>query len=207
MARLLVGLVVLVLAAWAVGELWVASIGSAESDLMRHLAGERSQGVVDLARVVTWLGSLWLLAPLALVCCVLLVRAGLVIEAVGLAAGLLGAVVIADLAKGLVARPRPPVEHLQTVGGSSFPSSHATQASAFWLSLVLALRAAGSRRRVIVAGAAAATVAAATVAWSRVYLGVHYPSDVVAGLALGSAWAAYAARCLYEKPVRVEAVG
>ena len=196
-ARLLAGLAVLVLAAWAAGELWVASIGSAESDLMRELATERSQAVVDLARVVTWLGSLWLLAPLALVGCVLLVRAGLVIEAVGLAVSLLGAVLIADVAKALVSRPRPPVEHLQAVGGSSFPSSHATQASAFWLSLVLALRAAGVRRRVTVAGAAAAALAAATVAWSRVYLGVHYPSDVVAGLALGSGWAAYAARCLY----------
>ena len=51
---------------------------------------------------------------------------------------------ISDLVKLLVSRPRPPVEHLQAVTGSSFPSGHATQASAFWFSLVLALRAAGA---------------------------------------------------------------
>ena len=199
--RLLAGIAVLVLAGWAAGEVWVASIGGAETDFMRDLAAERSQGLVEVARVLTWLGSLWVLAPVAVIIGILLVRAGLVVEAAGLAVGLLGAVLIADLTKGLVSRPRPPVEHLQKVSSSSFPSTHATQASAFWFSLVLALRAAGARPRAIAAGAAAATLVAAIVAWSRVYLGVHYPSDVVAGLALGSAWAFYAARCIYERRV------
>jgi undecaprenyl-diphosphatase len=88
------------------------------------------------------------------------------------------------------------VEHLQAVTGSSFPSGHATQASAFWLSLVLALRATrvtSFARRV--AGVFAATLVLG-VAWSRVYLGVHYPSDVVAGVILGSGWALWVRRCL-----------
>ena len=159
-ARLLGGIVVLVLAGWAAGEIWVASIGGAESDLMRDLAAERSHGLIELARVVTWLGSLWLLIPVGVVICILLLRAGLVIEAVGLALGLLGAILIEDATKGLVARPRPPVEHLQTVHGSSFPSSHATQASAFWVSLALALRAAGLRRRALAAVVAAVALVA-----------------------------------------------
>ena len=145
--RLLAGIAVLVLAGWAAGEVWVASIGGAETDFMRDLAAERSQGLVEVARVLTWLGSLWVLAPVAVIIGILLVRAGLVVEAAGLAVGLLGAVLIADLTKGLVSRPRPPVEHLQKVSSSSFPSTHATQASAFWFSLVLALRAAGARPR------------------------------------------------------------
>ena len=56
------------------------------------------------------------------------------------ALGLLGGALMADLIKLLVARPRPPVEHLQAVGGYSFPSGHATQAAAFWVSLLLAVR-------------------------------------------------------------------
>jgi undecaprenyl-diphosphatase len=195
-ARLLVGLLVLVLLGWAAGELWVASIGGAESSFMRSLAAERSQGLIELARVVTWLGSLWLLAPCGLVFCVLFIRAGMVLEALALALALLGAVVIADVTKGLVSRPRPPVEHLQKVSSSSFPSTHATQASAFWISAVLALRAARMRPRLVAGAALAATVVVLAVAWSRVYLGVHYPSDVTAGVALGSAWAFYSARCL-----------
>jgi undecaprenyl-diphosphatase len=196
-ARLLAGLAVLVLAGWAAGEIWVSSIGGAESELMRDIAAGRSHGLVELARIVTWLGSLWLLIPFGLVCCFLFVRAGLVIEAVALAVGLAGAVVIADATKGLVSRPRPPVEHLQEVSSSSFPSSHALQASAFWLSLALALRAARIERRTLAAGFVAATWIVLVVAWSRVYLGVHYPSDVVAGVLLGGTWALYAARCLH----------
>jgi len=194
-ARLLLGLVLLVAVGWAAGELWVASIGGKEADLMRELASERGQAAVDAARVVTWLGSLWLLIPVGLVACVLLLRAKLFAETIALAVGLLGAILIYNVTKGLVARPRPPVEHLQKVGGFSFPSGHATQASAFWLSLLLAFNRTGSRKRRAAAAAVIAIVGA--VAWSRVYLGVHYPSDVVAGVALGSAWALYVARCLY----------
>jgi undecaprenyl-diphosphatase len=198
-ARLLVGLLVLVLAAWGVGELLVGSLGSAETEFMRDLAAERTPGVSELARLVTWLGSLWLLVPVGVVCCTLLARAGLVIEAVALAVALLGATVIADVTKALTSRPRPPVEHLQRVVGSSFPSTHATQASAFWLSLVLAVRHARIAKRTTIAAAAAAMVAVAAVAWSRVYLGVHYPSDVLAGVALGTGWALYTSGCLYRR--------
>ncbi len=156
--RLLAGLAVLVLAGWAAGEVWVASIGGAETDFMRDLAAERSQGLSKSrgcsrgwAACGCWSRSPWSSASCS-------IRAGLVVEAAGLAVGLLGAVLIADLTKGLVSRPRPPVEHLQKVSSSSFPSTHATQASAFWFSLVLALRAAGARPRAVAAGAAAATL-------------------------------------------------
>jgi undecaprenyl-diphosphatase len=193
-ARLLIGLLVLIVLGWAAGEVWVASIGGAETSFMRSLAAERSQGLVEAARLVTWLGSLWLLVPCAVVACVLLVRAGLVVEAVALAVALLGAVVIADVTKALVDRPRPPVEHLQKVTSSSFPSTHSTQAGAFWFAAALALRRAGVRTVLLPAHAATVVLA---VAFSRVYLGVHYPSDVTAGVLLGSAWAFYTARCLY----------
>ena len=195
-ARLAAGLVALVLLAWAAGEVWVKSIGSTEADFMRDFAAERSHGLVELARAVTWLGCLWVLVPFGLVSCFLLLRAGFAAQAAALAVGLVGAVLIADLAKALVARPRPPVEHLERVSSSSFPSGHAVQASAFWLSLLLALRDAHLVRRSVIGASVAAILVIVAVAWSRVYLGVHYPSDVIAGVALGSAWAAYASHCI-----------
>lgn len=194
--RLVLGLAAFVLVGWLAGELWVSVIGSSEVDAMRTLAEQRVEPLIQTARVITWAGSAIVLVPLAVVFCLALARAGLWREAAAIALSLGGAMLIYDVTKALTARPRPSVEHLQAVSGSSFPSGHAAQASAFWLSAVLVLRSTHITpflRRV--AGAAAAALVLG-VAWSRVYLGVHYPSDVVAGAILGSGWALWVRRCL-----------
>ncbi len=72
---------------------------------------------------------------------------------------------------------RPEVTHLVDVGGWSFPSGHAQLAATLWPALAWQLR-----RRWAVAGA---TVLVIGVAASRVYLGVHFPEDVIAGTAIG----------------------
>ena len=197
-ARLLLGLALFVGAGWLSGELWISAIGTAEQEAMRQLAGDRIEMLVSIARIVTWAGSVYVLVPLAVACCLWLLRAGMRREALALAAGLAGAIVISNSVKVLTDRPRPPVEHLQAVSGSSFPSGHSTQASAFWLALALALasRPAVPQRSARVALLGALLLALA-VAWSRVYLGVHFPSDVVAGLLLGAGWAVCVARLLY----------
>ena len=142
--RLALGLAAFVLIGWGVGELWTSIAESLEMDAARDVAAQRSAALTDLMRVITWAGSSYLLVPLALIACIVLVRAGLRREALAVALSLGGAMLISDLVKPLVSRPRPPVEHLQAVSGSSFPSGHATQASAFWFSLVFAVRAAGA---------------------------------------------------------------
>ncbi len=193
-ARLLLGVVIFVLVGWAAGALWTSVVGSGELEAMRDIVGERSAGLTAVARGVTWAGSAFVLVPLAAISCFVLVRGGLPREAFAVAVSLAGAMLISDLVKLLVSRPRPPVEHLQAVTGASFPSGHATQASAFWFALVLVLPAAGVTPLVtrLAAGFALAVVAA--VALSRVYLGVHYPADVVAGVLLGTGWAVFVAR-------------
>jgi undecaprenyl-diphosphatase len=191
--RLLVGLALFVAAGWVAGEVWTSIIGSAEQDVMRHIARERSETLVSVARVVTWVGSSYVLVPLAVACCLLFVRAGRHREAVIVAASLAGGIAISNAVKALVGRPRPPAaEHLQTITSSSFPSAHTAQASAFWIGLALALGLSAPRRRAWLMLGGALLVALA-VGWSRVYLGVHYPSDVVAGLLLGGGWAVFVA--------------
>jgi undecaprenyl-diphosphatase len=190
-ARFALGLAAFVGVAWAAGELWLSVVGSSEADFMRTLAAERSAALIDLARVITWAGSTWVLIPLALVCSVLLVRAGRRGDALAVALSLAGVIAIDSAVKALVARPRPAVEHLQHVSGWSFPSAHAGQAGAFWTSLLLvALTVTGTRRASWIAIVLTAVIVLA-VAWSRVYLGVHYPSDVIAGVLLGSGWALF----------------
>ncbi|MFZ1924947.1 MAG: phosphatase PAP2 family protein [Solirubrobacteraceae bacterium] len=196
--RLLLGLLSFVLIGWGVGELLLSVLASADLNAVRDIAAERSGTVTQAALVVTWAGSAFLLVPLALIICPALSRAGLPREALAVAFSLGGAMLIATLVKLLVARPRPPVEHLQAVTSWSFPSGHATQASAFWLSLVLAMPAAGALPKLTHVAAGVALLIVLAVAASRVYLGVHYPSDVVAALLLGISWAVYVSRCLRE---------
>jgi len=196
LACLAAGLAFFILVGWGASALWTSIVGSGDLELVREVARQRSAELTLGAKVLTWAGSAFLLVPLALICCFVLVRAGLRPEAVAVAVSLGGAMLISDVVKLLVSRPRPPVEHLQSVSGSSFPSGHATQASAFWFSLVLAAHTARAAPLLTRSLAAVAGLLVVAVALSRVYLGVHYPSDVIAGVLLGTGWAVYVVRCV-----------
>jgi undecaprenyl-diphosphatase len=200
--RLALGFAVLVLIGWAAGELWLAIVGPTDLDAVRDVAAQRTTTLTGLARAITWAGSAFVLVPLGLICSLALARHGLQREALGVALSLGGAILLSYLTKQLVSRPRPPVEHLQRVTGSSFPSGHATQASAFWFALVLALPATGASRAAIWLASAVALVLVLAVAASRVYLGVHYPADVVAGMLLGASWTLFVSRSLRGHRVR-----
>lgn len=192
----MLGFAAFVLMGWAVGELWTSIVGSADLDEVRDVAAQRTAAVTEVAKVVTWAGSAFVLAPLAVICCLVLGRAGLRREALIVALSLGGATLLSLSIKLLVSRSRPPVAHLQAVTGTSFPSGHATQASAFWLSLVLVLRTAQTPPPVTWVASTFALVLVLGVAASRVYLGVHYPGDVVGGVLLGAGWTAFVACCV-----------
>jgi undecaprenyl-diphosphatase len=90
----------------------------------------------------------------------------------------------------VVGRPRPPAAiWIGHYPGASFPSGHATQSAAFYAMLAIVLGAGlSSRRRAIVWSAAALVVL--IVGASRIYLGAHWLTDVLAGYALGASWVA-----------------
>ena len=107
--------------------------------------------------------------------------------------------------KALVGRPRPTiVPHLTEAGGASFPSGHSFNAAVVYLAISLAFAAISARETVRVTIIAAALVISFAIAWSRVWLGVHFPSDVIAGWLGGVGWAFLASALLY-RPARAAA--
>jgi undecaprenyl-diphosphatase len=132
----------------------------------------------------TWLGSIVVLLPASLALGWAWRRRGDRSSAWRLPLAVGGAWLLAHAGKLLVSRPRPDL-HAPVIAmpaDLSFPSSHAMVAAAF--AVALALRPRPSPTLV-----AAAALVALVVAVSRMYLQVHYPSDVAAGVVAGAAWA------------------
>lgn len=111
-----------------------------------------------------------------------------------IAAVTLGAVIggqlLTYLLKEALDRTRPDlVPHAVVVTSASFPSGHAMMAAVVYLTLGVLLARTLPRRRLRVYVIAFSVLIALLVGVSRVYLGVHWPTDVLAGWTLGAAWA------------------
>lgn len=143
-------------------------------EMLRDFMGLGGEGVVVIF-IACGLGVLWL--------------AGRRREAWWFLGVVVGAFVIASVSKHLIARPRPElIPHEAYTFTASFPSGHTMMATVVWLSLALALADAVGKRAVRDFAVAIALVIAFVVGASRVYMGVHWPSDIVESWGLGIAW-------------------
>jgi undecaprenyl-diphosphatase len=202
------------LCSWSVGGLTQDVVVHDEAALWdpgftRWVIAHRSEILTVWFKAVTWLGSNIVLVPLVIAAGAYLtfrLRDGRAGASVVLA--LAGAIVLYNVIKDTVARPRPPVAlHLVSVRGLSFPSGHATASAAVYGMLAILIARRSSRVGVVpwvVAVAIAVSVGA-----SRIYLGVHWLTDVLAGWTLGLAWTCVLASLLLlwprEHPVRTRA--
>lgn len=188
-ARLwLVAILIALIAAGAfvvTGDNWVTR---ADLDLVEALSADRSSTVSHLARFVTDFGNIFILGLVTVAAGLGLWAGGRrVIEALSPPLALTAAAILDPLAKLAVGRPRPPVELQQVLETSTgYPSGHSAQSAAAFLmiGLVLAGRSDHPGRWI-----AAGLLCTGLVGVSRVVLGVHSPTDVLAGWCLGAACA------------------
>jgi phosphatidylinositol-3-phosphatase len=183
--------------------LWLILVGAVSGAVLRRagptglvdrpveffVVGHRQAWLNAMMRPVTDLGAAAVLVPLVLAAGLgWRWRRGSWRPLALLGAGAAGAWVVQVAVKQLVERPRPPTGlALSHATGFAFPSGHATDAAAVYGMLAVLLARRG-RRGVRAVASAGAFGLVALVGLSRVYLGVHWLTDVLAGVSIGAAW-------------------
>jgi undecaprenyl-diphosphatase len=194
---LTVALGVLVLGAVAVGALLIMvqhNAGLARYDLSaaRWGGSNATQTSTQVLRDISLLGGTYVMIAVALLAAITQYRRTRTKTVIGfLLVVVVGQVLLTNLTKVIVGRARPDIHRLTGFSGASFPSGHAATAAATFAAVALLVGRGRSRgtKAFLAAGAAFIAVAVAT---TRVFLGVHWMTDVIAGLAMGWAWFAIA---------------
>ena len=143
----------------------------------------------EAMRDVTAMGSFTILGFLLIVAVLYLSLSGKGRTAIFVAFAVIGGTIISTGLKMVFDRPRPDVEAATRVFTASFPSGHATVSAVVYLTLGLLLAEAMSRRPLKIYFICLGVFMTLAVGISRIYIGVHYPTDVIAGWSLGTAWA------------------
>ena len=165
-------------------------VSTMDSAILLAVAKRRTPYLTTAAVDVTALGSITLVVLFSaftlLVLLVLRDRLG----ALQLLAASVGAGILTLVTKNIIERIRPEeAQQLIVVSGFSYPSGHSVSTSALYLTIAIIagryVRHSGARAAMFLAVSALLIMVGA----SRVYLGVHYATDVVSGISLGATWA------------------
>lgn len=156
-------------------------------DLNNPIGGH---GIEEAVRDITALGGTTLVVVITLVAILAFLFHRRPLHALVMGGCVVAASVSSQFTKALFSRPRPDlVPHDVYVYSGSFPSGHSTMSTAAFLTLAMLIASLEVKRRSKALAYTLAALVVLGVGFSRVYLGVHWPSDVLAGWCLGSAWA------------------
>ena len=163
-----------------------SSLGAEEIDINEWFAAQRTEGRTELAHIGSVPSDtpviLGLMALLGIVVPLLWRRWhgwAFLVGALGMQAA------VYQTSNLIVGRPRPPVEQLEQVINNAFPSGHMGAAVAFYVGLVVVVSWQTARRSLRILALVVAVTVPLIVATSRLYLGVHYLTDLLAGALLG----------------------
>ena len=181
-------LTILMTGAWAIHHEPVEIL---DRMILEWFTTRRTVELDQLFSNVTWAGSSFILLPAILVQAFILMTRKKVRDALFLVGSLVGASALNNISKLVIARPRPELfpSLIDLPAGFSFPSSHASQITVFVLAELLLLKVSvGSKSFILLT--IAGVVLIVLVCLSRLYLQVHYPTDVVAGFLTSLLWIA-----------------
>lgn len=146
--------------------------------------------LAEAMRDITALGSVSVLGGVTLAACGFLWLQGKHWVVVYVLAAVLGATAVSFSLKAFYDRARPDLfPHGNEVFSASFPSGHSTMSAATYLTLGVLLARYQEKRSLRIYLVVIAVLVALVVGFSRMYLSVHWPTDVLAGWTLGAAWA------------------
>lgn len=192
MGRIRIHLVIAVLCAAIFAGLAVGinteSVRELDESILMSLREMESEGMTSFLAFVTQAGSTAVFAAAAGLAAIWLVWRRRLLDTALVFASVLGAWLLNTLLKDLFARTRPDILHLAEADGYSFPSGNAMIGLAFYglLTLLTLVSIRGHNAKTLVAVIGILLVL--LVGLSRVYLGVHYPTDILAGYAAGGVW-------------------
>ncbi|MDP3779513.1 MAG: LssY C-terminal domain-containing protein [bacterium] len=149
----------------------------------------RSEELSDAMLLITLMGTWQIIFTGIIVIGFPLFALNLIPYLLALVISVSGGEIISSLIKNLVERPRPPVTSALIIEKSfSFPSGHTLVAVAFYGFLAYTFYRLGGTKRAKTLSIILGGTAILAIAFSRLYLGIHWPSDILASLALGGAW-------------------
>jgi len=165
-------------------------VSSVDEAVNAFLASVRTDGLTAFFSAMTFTGNTGSMTVLVIVAVVIALRLRRKAAAVYIAATVAGGSLLVSLMKWLVDRPRPPLDlaSFPPPDSASFPSGHTMASFLFAATVIVGLVPAISKMWARVTVTVGLVGWALTVAFSRVYLGVHWPSDVLASWFLGVAW-------------------
>jgi undecaprenyl-diphosphatase len=171
-------------------ELIEGDVGAMDSAILLAVAKKRTPWLTTTAVDVTALGSITLVVLFSVFTLVVLLVLRDRLGALQLLTASVGAGILTLVTKNIIERIRPEeAQRLIVVSGFSYPSGHSLSTSALYLTIAIIagryVQHRGARATIFLAVSAVLIVVGA----SRVYLGVHYATDVVSGISLGAGWA------------------